>query len=143
MGLRMQSKQLDNLALTGSLKREPVNRAEYNGLVVSGEKRLADAGNESLAFESRFDLAYNGAFSLALAALRRHGFRPVNRYVVFQALPLTLNLGPEVWRTLAECHRRRNSAEYEGFLEIDRQLLNDLIVAAGKVMAAVKALPGS
>jgi len=138
----MESKQLDNLVRTGSLKREPVVRAEYDGLVVSGRKRLTDAGNESLAFESRFDLAYNGAFSLALAALRWHGFRPENRYVVFQMIPFTLNLGPEVWRTLAECHRRRNSAEYEGFLVIDRQLLNDLIVAAGKVMTAVEALPG-
>lgn len=138
----MESKPLDNLVRTGSLKHEPVIRAEYDGLVVSGRKRLTDAGNESLAFESRFDLAYSGAFSLALAALRWHGFRPENRYVVFQVIPLTLNLGPEVWRTLAECHRRRNSAEYEGFLEIDRQLLNDLIVAAGKVMTAVEALPG-
>lgn len=138
----MESKSLDNLVRTGSLKHEPVIPAEYDGLVVSGRKRLTDAGNESLAFESRFDLAYNGAFSLALAALRWHGFRPENRYVVFQVIPLTLNLGPEVWRTLAECHRRRNSAEYEGFLEIDRQLLNDLILAAGKVMAAVEALPG-
>ncbi len=137
----MKSKQLDNLVRTGSLKHEPVIQAEYEGLVGSGRKRLTDAGNESLAFESRFDLAYNGAFSLALAALRWHGFRPENRYVVFQVIPLTLNLGPEVWRTLAECHRRRNSAEYEGFLEIDRQLLNDLIVAAGKVMTAVGALP--
>ena len=137
----MESKQLDNLVRTGSLKHEPVIQAEFDGLVVSGRKRLTDAGNESLAFESRFDLAYNGAFSLALAALRLHGFRPENRYVVFQVIPLTLNLGPEVWRTLAECHRRRNSAEYEGFLEVDRQLLNDLIVAAGKVMTAVEALP--
>lgn len=89
----MESKQLDNLVRTGSLKHEPVIQAEYDGLVVSGRKRLTDAGNESLAFESRFDLAYNGAFSLALAALRWHGFRPENRYVVFQVLPLTLNLG--------------------------------------------------
>ncbi len=137
----MELKQLDNLVRTGSLKHEPVIWAEYDGLVVSGRKRLTDADNESLAFESRFDLAYNGAFSLALAALRWHGFRPENRYVVFHVIPQTLNLGPEVWRTLAECHRRRNSAEYEGFLEIDRQLLNDLIAAAGQVMIAVEALP--
>jgi hypothetical protein len=136
----MESKQLDNLVRTGSLKHEPVIWAEYDGLVRSGRKRLTDAGNESLAFESRFDLAYNGAFSLALAALRWHGFRPENRYVVFQVIPHTLSLGPEVWRTLAECHRRRNSAEYEGFLEIDRQLLNDLFMAAGQVMTAVEAL---
>lgn len=79
---------------TGNLKHEPVIRSEYDGLVVSGRKRLTDAGKESLAFESRFDLAYNGAFSLAIAALRLHGFRPENRYVVFQVIPLTLNLGP-------------------------------------------------
>lgn len=144
-GLKMKPTQLDNLVGTGSLQREPAVRAEFDGLLNSGRKRLFDAENEDLAFESRFDLAYNGVFSLALAALRWHGYRPENRYVVFQTIPHTLNLGPEVWRILAECHRRRNSSEYEGFIEIDQQLLIDLISSARLVLKAVEAIsaPGS
>lgn len=45
-----------------------------------------------LAFESRFDLAYNAAHSFALAALRYHGYRTDKRFVVFQVLPCTLNI---------------------------------------------------
>ncbi len=48
-----------------------------------------DAANTSLSLEGRFDLAYNAAHSLSLAALRWHGYRASNRYIVFQVLPHT------------------------------------------------------
>ena len=54
--------------------------------------RLQDASNKANAIESRFDLAYNAAHGLSLAALRWHGYRPGNRYIVFQVLPHTLGL---------------------------------------------------
>lgn len=139
----MPSNPLDKLVDIGILKSEPVADEELEGLVRSGRTRLADASNESLSFESRFDLAYNGAFSLALAALRKRGYRPGNRYVVFQVLPHTLGLGPDVWATLAECHRRRNSSEYEGFLVVDEQLLTDLLSVARMVLEAVERLDDS
>ena len=83
----------------------------------------------SLAAESQFDLAYNAAHSLSLAALRWHGYRSSNRYLVFQVLPYTIGVGPEVWRVLAKFHDCRNLAEYEGYFEIDEQLLKDLLTA--------------
>jgi hypothetical protein len=67
--------------------------------------------------------------ALALAALRRHGYRADKRYMVFQCIPHTLGLGREVWRVLMLCHDRRNLAEYEGHLEIDAQLVLDLLAA--------------
>ena len=83
----MTSPELENLARIGKLKREPPSAAEFYGLLRSGEVRLADAANPALAPESRFDLAYNAAHALALAALRRLGYRSENRYLVFQTLP--------------------------------------------------------
>lgn len=83
-----------------------------------------------LAIESRFDLAYNAAHALLLAALRWHGYRASNRYIVFQVLPDTLEVGPEVWRVLSKCHDCRNLAEYEGHLEVEDQLLIALLKAA-------------
>jgi hypothetical protein len=80
--------------------------------------------------EGRFDLAYNAAHALALAALRYRGYRSDNRYVVFQTLPHTLGLPTETWRVLAKCHERRNLAEYEGVLDVDQRLYADLMVAA-------------
>jgi hypothetical protein len=65
-----------------------------------------------------------------LAALRKKGYRSANRYVVFQTLPHTIGVKQEVWRTLDICHNRRNVAEYEGHLEIDEKLLQELLAAA-------------
>ena len=68
---------LDNLAgHSGSLAVEPPDRNEFNGLKRSGLARLHDAANTGLSLESRFDLAYNAAHALCLAALRSHGYRP-------------------------------------------------------------------
>jgi hypothetical protein len=108
-------------------------------LVHSGFARLLDARNAALALESRFDLAYNAAHALCLAALRRVGYRPANRYIVFQVLPHTLGLGSEVWRVLDKCHNTRNLGEYEGLMEVDDRLLSDLINATQQVADALAA----
>lgn len=90
---------LDNLSGPGkALKAEPPDAAELAGLIRTGKARLTDARNTALALESRFDLAYNAAHALCLAALRMKGYRSGNRHIVFQVLPHTLGLGPEVWR---------------------------------------------
>jgi hypothetical protein len=123
------------------LKAEPPDAKEYAGLLRSGLARLKDAGNDGLSLESRFDLAYNAAHAMCLAALRRHGYRSANRYIVFQLLPHTLGLGPEVWRVLAKCHDVRNIGEYEGDLNIDDRLVADLIAACRTVAAKLDTLP--
>lgn len=130
----MTSEALERLAAIGSLKREPGDQQEFNGLVRSGRVRLSDSQLSGLSAESRFDLAYNASHAFALAALRWCGYRSENRYIVFQCLPHTLSLGDEVWRVLALCHDRRNRAEYEGDVDIDTQLVNDLIKAAEQVL---------
>lgn len=104
--------------------------------------RLRDAANPANSLEGRFDLAYNAAHALCLAALRWHGYRPVNRYVVFQVLPHTLGLGPEVWRVLAKCHEIRNLGEYEGEMDVDQKIVNDLLGACTKVAARLDAVTG-
>jgi hypothetical protein len=131
---------LDNLCGPGkSLKQEAPDTNELAGLLRTGIARLHDARNTTLALESRFDLAYNAAHALCLAALRRMGYRAGNRYIVFQVLPHTLGLGPEVWRVLDKCHNTRNLGEYEGLLDVDERLVNDLIHATAAVAKAVQA----
>ncbi len=131
-------------ALSGpgkSLQREPPDAKEIAGLQRSGLARLQDASNHQNSLEGRFDLAYNAAHALCLAALRWHGYRASNRYIVFQVLPHTLKLGPEVWRVLAKCHHVRNLGEYEGDLNIDERLVSDLITACHSVCDKLKAMP--
>lgn len=125
----------------GALAKEPPDATEYAGLVRSGLARLKDAENEAISLDSRFDLAYGAAHALCLAALRYHGFRPSKRYVVFQVLPNTLGLGPEVWRVLSKGHDLRNRTEYEGALDVEDRLVTDLIAACRKVAEKVKNLP--
>ena len=135
------SSPLENLAGPGkSLREEPPDENETRGLLRTGLARLKDASNKKLALESRFDLGYNAAHALSLAALRVKGFRPANRYIVFQVLPHTLGLGPEVWRVLDKCHQTRNLGEYEGLLEIDDRLVADLITATQAVADTLQAV---
>lgn len=136
----MTSSELENLVVIGKLKREPASAREYDGLVRSGEARLVDARNETLSLDSRFDLAYNAAHALALAALRRQGYRSENRALVFQLLTSTLGLPSAVWRVLAKGHERRNASEYEGWHGVDERLVIDLIDAARAVQAALREL---
>lgn len=122
---------LERLAGTGkSLVAEPLDDAEIAGLLRSGRARLADARNAELSLESRFDLAYNAAHALCLAALRMQGYRARHRYIVFQVLPHTLGLGPEVWRVLAKAHDLRNLAEYEGHVDVEQRLVLDVVAAS-------------
>lgn len=69
---------LENL-VGKSLRTEPPDDAEINGLIRSGKARLKDASNAQLSMESRFDLAYNAAHALCLAAQGLPCFEPLHR----------------------------------------------------------------
>lgn len=137
----MGSAELENLVRIGTLKPEPPSRRELEGLRASAQKRLGDAERTDLAFDSRFDLAYNAAHALALFALRRVGYRSDNRYLVFQTLSHTTDLPASTWRVLAKAHERRNIAEYEGHLEHDERLLADLLTAARALHKVIAEMP--
>jgi hypothetical protein len=136
----MNRANLENLVQIGRLRAEPPSRVEVQGLVRSGRLRLQDAENKSLNLESRFDLAYNAAHALALAALRSCGYRSENRYQVFQCLTHTLDLPNDLWRVLDQAHRKRNLAEYEGVVDIDAALVDAIIRVAREVAHRIAAL---
>jgi len=131
--------QLERLVGT-VLSAEPPDANEFAGLKESGLARLKDAGNTGISLVGRFDLAYNAAHALCLAALRHKGYRPSKRYIVFQAVPHTLGLGPEVWRVLAKAHELRNAGEYEGWTDINERLVLDLVAACKAVAAKLNSL---
>lgn len=136
----MSFPQLDNLVRIRQLKAEAAEQPEIDGLVRSGQARLKDAARADLGLESRFDLAYNAAHALALAALRWHGYRSDKRYTVFQCLEHTVRLPAEQWRVLDSAHRKRNLAEYEGDLDLDAALVEALIRVAQEVARRVTSL---
>jgi hypothetical protein len=129
--------QLERLVGT-VLAAEPPDANEFAGLKESGLARLKDASNTANSLAGRFDLAYNAAHALCLAALRHMGYRPTKRYI--QVLPHTLGLGPEVWRVLAKAHELRNAGEYEGWTDLNERLVLDLVTACKAVAAKLNSL---
>ena len=76
---------LDSLAGTGKpLRPKAPDAKESAGLLRSGLARLKDAENKGDSIEGRFDLAYNPAHALCLAALRWHGYRPATHISFFK-----------------------------------------------------------
>ncbi|HEX4420985.1 MAG TPA: hypothetical protein VH165_23875 [Kofleriaceae bacterium] len=136
----MPSPQLDNLVRIGQLKAELATQPELDGLMRSGAARIKDAENAQLSIESRFDLAYNAAHAFSLAALRFHGYRSENRFLVFQSLQHTVGLAPPKWRVLDQAHKKRNLVEYEGSTDVDVKLLESMIRITREVEAVVAAL---
>lgn len=123
----MANDKLDTLVRIGHLHAEPSDAEEIGSLVASGKVRLIDAENSDLSIESRFDLAYNVSHSLALAALRKNGYRSSKRYLVFQCLDQTLGIPSTHWRILDSAHKMRNNAEYEGVFDVSEELVVSII----------------
>ena len=105
--------------------------------VTSARKRLVDAQNEDLDPDSQFDLAYGAAHRLALAALRREGYRSEDRITVFQTLVHTLGTERSHIQTFLKAHNEQNLAEYQGRTEIDAKLLADLLWSTKALEAEV------
>jgi hypothetical protein len=133
-------KELDNLVKINQLKTEPADAHEFSGMLHAGDVKLKDASIEGLSEDSQFALAYSAAHAFSLAALRWHGYRSDNRYLVFQCLQHTIGLDKAKWRVLDKCHNLRNLAEYEGVLDVNPQLLKELKSIAKEIQILVKAL---
>jgi hypothetical protein len=118
---------LENLVKIGQLKIEPASTLDVERLLSMARKHLDDSRRESNSLEGRFISAYSVGHAAALAALRWHGYRSENRYLVFQCLVHTVHWTPIQWRQLDSAHNKRNLAEYEGYLEVESSYLNGLI----------------
>lgn len=117
---------LDNLVKIRQLAAEPRNETEIRRLLRMAQTHLADAQQSSVSVEGRYLSAYAAGHSAGLAALRHHGYRSENRYIVFQSLTHTLGWPAERWRLLDTAHRARNLAEYEGFMEVELSQVTEL-----------------
>ncbi|MBN2587781.1 MAG: hypothetical protein JXA64_09710 [Candidatus Fermentibacteraceae bacterium] len=137
----MPSENLENLEELGLLLPLERSETEFIRLVEKGRRFHADSIKDNLSIESRFQLAYEASFSLALAALRWCGYRPSRngRYVVFQALTHTISLGKEV-AMLSEAHAIRNGMEYDADPFDDMAFLEELITINETLLDRVASL---
>lgn len=136
----MTNQNLDNLVKIGQLKSEPSEEIEVTRMLEISHRRLLDSGIAELSIEGRFTSAYNAAHGAALAALRWHGYRSENRFMVFQCLGETLGWPTNQWRVFDAVHQKRNLAEYEGYLEIEESTIDELRNLTASLIKDVEAL---
>ncbi len=136
----MAADALANLARIGQLKVEARNPAEVLRMLKQAKTRLADAQLAHVSVDGRFASSYGAGHAAALAALRWHGYRSENRFMVFQCLPHTLGWPPPRWRVLDAAHQKRNLAEDEGYLDVEESLVRELIALVSDLIADVEAL---
>jgi len=136
----MALEKLDNLVKINKLKVEPPDQKEFDGMIASAKRSLRDANVKGLSDEGQFTLVYGAAHAISLAAMRWHGYRSDNRYLVFQCLKHTVGLDDVKWRVLNKCHNARNLAEYEGHLEISSQLMKELTDITNEIVTLVESL---
>lgn len=136
----MSNTALENLAKIGQLKKEPASALDVSRLLVMAHKHLDDARRESNSIEGRFISAYSVGHAAGLAALRWHGYRSENRYLVFQTLQHTVGWTAVQWRQLDTAHNKRNLAEYEGYLEVEPSYVKGLIEVVSLLLDDVSRL---
>jgi len=128
---------LENLVKIGKLKKEPPDQKEFDRMLNKAKLGIKDAQVKEVSEEGQFSIVYSAAHALALAALRWHGYRSDNRYLVFQCLEQTTGLENAKWRVLDKCHQLRNQSEYEGILEITPQLHQELTDITNELLQLV------
>jgi hypothetical protein len=133
---------LDSPVRIGQLKAEPRSATEVARLLAMARVRLADAGVVNISQEGRFSSAYNAAHAAALAALRWHGYRSEHRFTVFQCLTHTVGWSAERWRVFDVAHRKRNLAEYEGFVEFEDAAIDELRGLSAELITDVAKMTG-
>jgi hypothetical protein len=69
-----------------------------------------------------------------------HSEPPDKRYIVFQCLVHTVNINKSQIKIFSVCHDRRNLSVYEGHLEVDEPLLEELIANTKELLKTVNAI---
>ena len=112
---------LDNLVKINQLQRHETHPEEVGRLLAAAQRNLADAGNEAISDESRFDIAYKAIMQCAMIGLLANGYRPStttpgHHQTMIQSLGLTLGVENKVWIVLDALRKKRNQSDYSGDL---------------------------
>jgi hypothetical protein len=129
---------LENLIGRG-LEHVPTDQGEIERLLGRAGTRLADANNESVSFDSRFDLAYEALLQLALTALRVRGLRPNSRgghhSLALQTLDSTIDYPRDRLRLLSHFSRMRADGLYDGSFSPSGAEVESLIAEVERLQA--------
>jgi hypothetical protein len=123
--------RLQNLVDRKILHEEPASPVEVQGLLSSAADFLADARRKDNSEATRFNVAYEAAHAIALAAMRALDLRPAqgpgHRAIVFNVLDCTTAAKPEIHVPLSKAHDKRNKLTYDGLTTFSSAELDELI----------------
>jgi hypothetical protein len=129
---------LENLIGKG-LQREPASAEEVRRFLAKITTRLADAQNDAISLDSRFDLAYEALLQIGLVALRANNLRPDSRgghhILALQTLNTSIGYPREKLRLLDEYRRQRATGLYDGSFVPTQAEFNELLATVLELMA--------
>lgn len=124
---------LKNWENSGWLLRHKTTPQEIRDLLRIADRDLSDCETKGLSSDWRFNIAYNAALQLAIAALAANGYRTsrqAHHYRSIQSLALTLGL-PAPWiDELDHFRKKRNTSDYEQADLISDQEVLEMIALA-------------
>lgn len=133
--------RLGHLVERKQLHREPAAAEEVQGLLASASDFLRDASRPENSEATRFNVAYEAAHALGLAALRARDLRPAqgpgHRAIVFAVLDATSRAPDGVCVPLMKAHEKRNKLTYDGLTTFSRVELAELVACVGQLMEIV------
>jgi uncharacterized protein (UPF0332 family) len=118
---------LHNLLKIGQLRTHEARPDEIARLLAAAKRNLADAENEQISAEARFDMAYRAIMQVSLIALMANGYRPStsqpgHHQTLVYSLVHTLRIEARSASLLDALRKRRNAADYQGDLVSEPEL---------------------
>jgi hypothetical protein len=93
------------------------SKDEIRNLLALADRDLADAGIAELSTDRRFNISYNAAHQLAIAALAAAGYRVArggsHHHYAIQSLEYTVGISGGKVRILDRFRKKRNLSEYD------------------------------
>jgi hypothetical protein len=132
---------LDLYLSNGWIRRHETSSEEIANLLAIAGRDIAQCQIPGLGAEWRFDIAYNAALQLAVAALAASGYRTErqNKHQrSIECLAFTVGLDPKEVNFLDQCRRKRHVAFYDQVGAISDQEANEMIALSKRLRRIVE-----
>jgi hypothetical protein len=132
---------LDLYLRNGWIRRHETAPQEIQSLLAVSDRDIVQSQTPGLGPEWRFDIAYNAAVQLAVAALAASGFRAErqNKHQrSIECLAFTVGLDRKDVDLLDRCRRKRHTAVYEQVGTVSDQEAEELLAFSRRLRRVVE-----
>jgi len=128
---------LEDWRNSGWLVQHEPDAEEIAGFMALADRDIHDAQSRELSEDWQFNIAYNAALQLAIAALAASGYRVdrggAHHHHAVQSLAHTLELDAETVRLFDRFRKKRNVSEYDSVGTITRQEAKEMLALATRL----------